>query len=553
MIAGGWLYWNRVAKDDMAAHVPADSLAFIEAGDLTAITQGIEESQAWKQMGPPLNAPASLFERRWLIGLARWTGLGPIDAVLVARSQVALVFTQAQATQSDDTLTIKPLAALVIQTHTSQRRMRPALEGHIEAFARKAYGQPSLTRKQVDGVDLAQWSSADNTRHLVYAFVETLAIVGNDESVVMSCVDVRRGKRPGLSGNLQLAQVRQQLNASTSPLFGFIPKAGVKPIIQAWALSRAGSTSDAATVVRLVSSTFGNLIDAFGWTARFDQNGVEDRCFVALTEGVAEKLKTSAFPEPVNLNEFSYVPPDIASVTSYRLRNPDVFWRDLNTIVSSHADVLGAIAARPFLRALLAPYGIEDADAFFSSVGPPIQIVRMTNSTPSVLIANSFDRPGLRKVAQMGLGAKPKAETMGDTELLLSTIDNWSAAFDGNSFLTGPADSVRRCVSARANSQSVNSLDSFRRAHAFVNVSAPIMAITFTNDGQAAISFVELFSRHERSAFAANAPAINLASQNLPYAVSVTMMKGDGIEWTSKSSFGLLGSLFTSFAPEKSP
>lgn len=536
----------------MAALAPADTLAFIEANDLPALASGIEDSEAWRALAGPLDAPSSLLPHRWLVRLARWTGLGPIDAVLAARSQVALVFTQAQASQDENTLTIKPLAALIIQTHTSQRRMRPALEKHIARFAEKAYGQPSLVRKQLDGVDLAVWSSTDNTRHLVLAFVDTIAILGNDESVVMRCVDVRRGKQQPLSVDKQLGQLRQQVSAPGVSLFGFIPKAGVKPVIQAWALSRAGGSSDAATVVRLISSTFGNLIDGFAWTARFDHNGVEDRFFISLSAGVAEKFRNNVSPEPFRLDEFSYVPNDASSVTSYRFRHPDGFWRDLNAVVSSHADALGAIASRPFLRSLLEPYGIDDADVFFAAAGAPMQVIRLETGTPAVLVAGSFDRPILRKLVQRRLGDKPKTEILGETEIMLSPANNWSAAFEGNRFFTGPADAVRRCLSAKAQSQSVISVESFRRAQSYIDVSVPIFALSFANDRSAAISFVELFSSKERSAFSANAASIQGGAQSLPYAVSATVIKPDGIEWTSKSSFGLIGSLFTSFAPENS-
>ena len=537
----------------MAAYVPADSVAFIEANDLPAITGGIEETEAWRVFAGPLNAPPRLLAHRWLISLARWTGIGSIDTLLVARSQVALVFTQAQALEDNNTLTIKPLAAVIIQTHTTQRRMRPALERHLEQFARRVYGQPNLTRKQIDAVDLTEWSSADNKRQIILAFVDTIAVIGNDESVVLHCVDVRRGKRQSLSGNEQLQKARQQIGTSAGPLFGFIPKAGVKPLIQAWALSRAGSSPDGATGAQLISSTFGNLIESFAWTARFNNAGAEDRCFVALAESVGEKLGSSMTPEALGArNEFSFVPPEATSVASYQLRNPESFWQDLNAVVSSHADVLGAVVARPYLRAQLKSYGIEDPEVFVGAIGTHFQTIRLENNEPAVLVTEAVDRPSLNKLVLQRLSTGVKHETIGDAVLMLSTTDNWAAAFDGNHFLTGPADSVRRCLHARAHSNSVTTVGSFRRAHSLVDISLPIIALTFANDKQSAISFVELFSDHERSAFSANAAAIQQASQSLPFSVSVTMMKDGGFEWTSRSSFGLLGSLFTRFAPEKS-
>jgi hypothetical protein len=96
----------------------------------------------------------------------------------------------------------------------------------------------------------------------------------------------------------------------------------------------------------------------------------------------------------------------------------------------------------------------------------------------------------------------------------------------------------------------ITSKESFRRAEKVLDVSLPFIAVTFASDQRAAISFVEAFSRRERPAFATNAAQIDQAVSGLPYAVSVTMLKGSAIEWTSRSSFGLAGSLVAQLAPE---
>lgn len=552
VVIAGWIYWNRPERKDMAAYVPADALVFIEVNNLDAIASGMSGTEAWRTLAAPLGAPASLLPHRKLIQLARWTGLGSAEAVLAARSQVALVVTQPQATEINDTLTIKPAAALIVETHTQQRRMRPVLENQIERLAQRVYGQPTLSRKQIADADLAVWSSADKSRHLILAFVDTVAIVGNDESLVVQCVDVRRGRRPSLASNPQLAQSRAQVNPNAQ-VFGFIPKAGVKPVVHAWALSRAGNSPDAAIGVQLISSTFGNMIDSFAWTSTFDNAAAEDHCYISLAAGVAEKIRGSISPaSPPTDNALQFVPAD-AAVSSYQFHSADAFWKDLNTVMSSHSDVLGAITSRPLLRTLLEPYGILDADAFFSATGPRMQIIRVDEKSPAVLAAEVFDRTTLRKLAQQRVGAKPKAETIGGAELILSTTDDWAVAFEGNYFLTGPADAVRRCLNARAQSQSITSTDAFRRARKSVDSTLPLISISFGKDKEAAISFVEMFSRQDRSAFSTNAEEVQRASQALPYSVSATLMKGNGLEWSSRSSFGLIGSLFTTFRPERSP
>lgn len=549
-VIAGWFYWNWPRRVDMAAYVPADCLAFVEADDLVELADGIGTSEAWTKLATPLGARSSLLPNRWLIRLARWTGIGSGDAILFARSQFAIVFTGVEESEADATVKIKPLTTLIIETHTTQGRMRSTLEGHVEDFAR-AHGQSSLVRKQIDGVDLAEWASSDGARHITLAFVGTVVIIGNDEASVLRCVETRWGKRASLMGNQQLEHARAQVDAAGAPLFGFVSKAGVKPILQAWALYLFGSNQNATTIAPIFGSIFSNLIEGFAWVSRFTEGRAEDRCFLELSEGVADKLRGSAVPEDrAPSNEITFVPPDAYSVSIYHFRDVDRFWRDVNATVSSHADVVGAIAARPLLRSLFPPYGITDPDTFVSAVGNRMATIRLEENAPPVLVAGAFDRPSLRKLAQQRLGATAKTETVGDAELMLSSSDNFAASFAEDHFLTGTADAVRRCLQARAQSQSLASVDAYRRSQRIIDSSLPIIALTFTDDRHPAISFVELFSSSERSAFSTNAPSIDQASRSLPYSVSVTMLKENGFEWTSRSAFGVFGSLVIRFAPE---
>ena len=203
-LGAAWLFWNRTPKAEMSAYVPAESLAFIEVNDLMGVADGLTGTEAWRVLAPPLGAPSQLIPYSWSIKLARWTGIGSAEAVLLARSQLGLFFTQAQATESANTLTIKPLAALVIETHTSPGRMKAVVEKHVGQFAQRSFGGASIARKQIDGVELVEWKSSDNTRQLILAVIDTVAIVGNDESVVLRCIEIRRGRQPSLATTQQL-------------------------------------------------------------------------------------------------------------------------------------------------------------------------------------------------------------------------------------------------------------------------------------------------------------------------------------------------------------
>jgi hypothetical protein len=534
----------------MASFAPADCLAFIETNDLTDLAQGLEGTRGWQALSGPVGARANLTPNRWLIRMARWTGIGSTEAVLLARSQIAVIFTGVEANQS---LTVKPLATLVIETHTSQRRMRPILERHIEELAQGVYGQPQLSRKQVKGVELTVWSAPDGARHIVAAFADTVAIIGNDEASVTRCLDARRGKTPALAGEAQLEGLRRKVDAPTAAVFGFVSKPGVKKLLQAFALYRAGSDPNALTVSQIFADTLGNLVDGMAWSTRFVDGMVEDRRSIKLAPGIADKLRGSFVPEEkLGIDDLPFVPADSKSVSLYHFRDLDGVWRNLNEVIASHADLIGAIATRPMLRSLLKPYGIEDPDVFVHAVGTRMQTIRVDETSPSVLLTEALDRQGLRKLALQRLGPKPRIENVGEFELMLSTTDNWAASFVDNHFLIGPSDAVRRCLQAKIQSKSIAGNETFRKSQRLVDVSLPITGLTLTDDQHAAISFVELFTPHRRSAFSTGANAIEDASRSLPYAVSVVILKDDGIEWTSGSAFGLIGSLVVTLAPETS-
>src|SRR5215471_9598035 len=107
--AAGWLYWNRVVSADLAAWAPADSLGYIEVNDLDGLVEGVQQTTAWKSLGPLLGAPASLAPNRLMVRLARWTGVGAAAVLVFARSEVAIVFSGAEGTQNGSTLIIKPV------------------------------------------------------------------------------------------------------------------------------------------------------------------------------------------------------------------------------------------------------------------------------------------------------------------------------------------------------------------------------------------------------------------------------------------------------------
>lgn len=551
--SAAWLYWNRTVRSDMAGWAPADSLAFVEVNDVADLAYGTESTKAWESLAGPMGAPPTLAPNRWLIRLARWTGIGSTDAILLARSQAAIIFSGAEAAQNENTLTIKPLVTFALETHTAQTRMRAVVEHHIEDLARRVYKDPVYLRKLVASNDLQEWTSTDGSHRIVFMFADTAVVLGNDETSVLRAVESHVGMRASLAGSKELTDLRSELDAAHGSTFGFVSQSGVKSLLQGFALSRAGSSSDAVTPARIFSDTIGGTIHNIGWTASFRDGAVEDRCAVTLVDAVADKLRNSMVPERgVDTSNLSFVPPDVYSLSIYHLRDPSGFWTDLNSALSAQTDVIGSIAARPMLRGLLKPYGIDNPDNFARAIGPRLQTIRLEENSAPILVAEAYDPPTLRKSIAERFGPNAKTEKVDDVDLLLSSSDKLAAAFVDNAFIIGPEDAVRRCLTFRTQKQTISSTERFRRSAQLVDVSRRITAMTVTNDQRAAISFVEAFTSEGRSPFASNGDQIRAATSDLPYAVSASILKGSSIEWTLRSSFGIRGSMLVLLFPENS-
>ena len=99
-----WLFWSRARHVDMAAYVPADSLVFFEVDDLPEVAQGIVGTDAWRLLSGPAGASINLSISQWLVPVARWTGLGSTETVLLARSQFGVSLIRLETSEDNNNL-----------------------------------------------------------------------------------------------------------------------------------------------------------------------------------------------------------------------------------------------------------------------------------------------------------------------------------------------------------------------------------------------------------------------------------------------------------------
>ncbi|HYY96458.1 MAG TPA: hypothetical protein VE713_18275 [Pyrinomonadaceae bacterium] len=557
-----WLWWTRPVKVDMAAYVPADSIVYFEAGSLKEITEAVTSTDDWRELAPPAGAQADAGRRGWLTDLLSFTGAGPSDAVVLARAQVAVaVLGFDAAEESDETLKYTPRAALVAETHTSEWRVKSAVEKLVGDFARRSLGASDFERKEVEGATVYVWSAPSGERKRIVAAVsESLAVVGNDEGAVRACLDVRRGARPSLASNEELEEMRARLRADTALAFGFAPQGSAAKVVEVFAPAFVGGISQKANVQSVLATVLPQLINqtigSAGWSARVAGGRIEDDYFISLPGQMSERLRAPlAQGGAADFNSqpgaADFLPPDTHQFSLYNFRDPLTAWRGLDAALSAQVDVSRAMVITLALEALLKPYGIEQPREFLLACGPEVATARLEESSEGkVLVARVRDRAALDGQVRAYLGRSVLVERVGDADVLVSKdAERGAAAFVGDYLLLGSEEDVRRCVGAHVEGRTLKGAEAFKAA-AQNFFDGPPLALTLTDDRDSVRSTLSYFTRRVGNQNAqTNQAALEEALARRAYSVSETRLTDGGFEKKTRSPFGLFGEVVTRFAP----
>ncbi|HEY0319407.1 MAG TPA: hypothetical protein VGC66_00400 [Pyrinomonadaceae bacterium] len=557
-IAVAWLWWNRPQKVDMAGYVPADVLVYLEANSLPEIIQGLSETDAWKALAPPAGIRSDLGEVGWLSRLSAWTGIGTAEAVTLSRAQVAIAVLSLEAADAGETLKIKPRYGVVAETHTSEWRTRAAVETRIGDFARRAYKTPSVERKKIDDVEFVTWKAPVGDRQIIAAVMGSVAVIGTDENTVRAILAVKRGERPSLLGSPSLEEMRRRVDAQKSLAFGYVSPQGAAQLLELGTAAYAGQISNNPQIQGAIASRIpqlaNKLMGGAGWSARFVNGAVEDRYYLALQNGVAERLKGPLSPTAESgVKASKLLPQETYRLTRYNYRDPAEAWRGLNAAISSQLDALGAVSVGILLKAALQPYGIEEPDTFLASIGTEIVTVGLDNAGSStVTIVEMKDEKALRAFVSKRLGSKPRTERIGDAEIIVSRdAERGAASFVAGYLLMGSEANVRRCLEARSQGQTLDASASFRQSLQRASSNpAPAGVTTFTDDDASALSVITaVASQPAARTRPFNQEETERALKQLPYTVSQTNLVEGGFEKKTLSAFGQFGTLVSQFSP----
>ena len=547
----GW-WWIRPVTVDMATYAPANSLLYLESNRPLEVVETIVATDAWKVVEKALGTPDSAKPNRWLQRFVGWTGIGPIQSVILARAQVAVVVTDLGTTEEGDTLRVKPEGAVLIETHTPERRIRLPVEGVLKRLAQITYGNPTFRRTNVDGVEFIEWIAPEGSRQIVATILGSLVIVGNSERAVRDCLAVSLRRSRSLKEDPELDRTRRQLAGDRALTFGYVPPEKSARLLSVGVPLILGRSPADSEFQRLITTNAAKVFGSLGWSSHPFMTGIEDRYLISLQPSIVSRLKPDFARSATSTRIQPSWPNDVHSVTHYKFQNPAGVWRDLKAAASSQMDVLSAIVFSSLLKSALLSYGIDEPERFLGAVNGDLLTLRLDqNGERTMVIAGVRDRESLRELVKKRMGPNSRSDPLAETEILEDAKGALAVSLGTDFIVLGSPSDVRRySENAKTNNTKMKD-EELRKITFFVPLSSSANIVTYTNDSDRIVNFISAIIAAKGAPSVLSGPVEPMVAK-LPYSATETTLGELGLERVTRSPLGQFSTLLPLLIPEKS-
>ena len=547
IVAVAWLALNRPRKSDMANYAPADSLVYVESNSLLEIADSIAGTDAWRVLHPFIKPEFAQTPNPWMARFLAWTGIGPTSKVILCRAQLAMVMLDLGASEEGDTLTIRPEAAFIVETHTSERRIRETVEQALAEFAEKSYEHPTFQRTQADNTEYLVWTAPSSNRQIVATIDGSVVIVGNSQRAARACLEARRGHSASLSQNPELRQMRTNLTVPGSLAFGFVSSSHAAQLLSIGAPLFIGRSPGDLRFERAIATGAAKVLGGIGWNCLRNRGGIEDRYLFSLQPSVVSRLRPVFRGSGTGSQGLELLPDDVHSFTIYNFEDPAATWRTFASAVSAQLDTLSAVVFTSLAKSALVPYGIEQPEQFLQSVGPELITARLKpDAERALLIARVRNEAVLEGILLKG--EQVRRERSGENELRVFS-DKRAFVFYAGYLLMGLEDDVRSCLQTKNVSSTTGKLKSDKLSQ-LASLSSSTPLVTYTNEAMSLQNLLFAIRRAStgNDTFGAGSE-VDRAISSLPYSATETMLGEQGIERRTRSSLGQFSTLITLLLP----
>lgn len=499
----------RSQPTDLRLFAPADTLVYLETGDLARTLDALTENKAFTALAK--NKP----------------DFSALENMQLAVAVTGFETSEQQITGENAVLNFKPRFVAVADTHAWNWQAVKFTENKLGEFVNETYGgEVSLETIDKNNGKSFVWTATDGRK--VYAFVENSRIFfGNDESAIEKCLSAARGETDSLAkSGKTLASAKDALAV------GYVSGEGVAQIANIAGVSAAIEATDEdesrSFIARVLPPLVRQSIKEIVWTATKTTNGIEDKYLMTTAPEIVSVWRetlVTANSAPTNSAEF--LPLEITSATRYDLRDPQIAWRSLLLVAAQQTDAVTGKILGEFSGALLNAYGVSDAETFLTAIDSPILTARLdADGEKSATIVGVKDAETLKKsIAEINFKAPP--EKIADADVWKSADGEIAAALAGNKLILGDAESVTKCLEARRSGRNLTKHALYR---SFIESKA--VAATFGKDDDSAEKIVRVLTetKAENQQIAANF-------------LTETHFTEKGFERRTVSPFGLIGTI----------
>jgi len=398
-----------------------------------------------------------------LADLVGRTGLGPEEAVLAGRAQLALALTdvEAETGQTDEGpfLHFKPRLALIIETHSRPATAARLVNDRAPIVAQRIYGM-SVAQEERDyqGTRLLIFRGANADRPLVAAALGSVIVLANHLDAMKASLDTIAGRSPSLAEDATLNQLLPDV-ANQAAVTAYVTATGINKLIAlAPALAASRSAAEPETVAsftNLLEHIAGQAAAGLLYGAEFKDGGVVDRYLTALKPGIGEAVAQALKPAAAaSFASPQLIPRGVEEVTLMNIERAGELPERALQQLAPHVDIVAGIALREFVINLRKQYGIEGGESVGDAVGHEIALIHFGDGDPQAMLIAVNDRARLAPFITRYLArdnAKVTTENVGGIDVLVSSgEDGRAAAFIGNFLVLATRQQIKQMTDAQA-------------------------------------------------------------------------------------------------------
>jgi hypothetical protein len=524
-----WLWWSIPSKVDMADYAPADSLVYVEFNNPAAVVQAIQHGNLW-QAAAPITQSKPQSQNRFAATAAR-AGLAPLPAVLFARAQVALAMIGMNTFEEENSLKVRPEFALIIETHTSKWRTKPAAVEAIRHLANFSYGASMCTERSADA-DYIECSIGGGERKVVGAIDGTLVVIGNSDNAVRSCLEAKRGVRPNIHSDPEMLKVRSSVVSDKTLGFGYVSPANSAKLFSWVAPLMILQSPGDQQLQQLLAVSAGKVLRGVAWTASQAPQGIEDRFLFSLDPGVVSRLQPAFAESEPDDNFWKFVPAGFQSLTIYRNKEPATAWSSLSSAVSFKLDAVPAVLFGNLLKSSLSVYGISNPKEALTALDPPLLTLKPTESAAEAILVARVNDPARLKQSIT------ESESLAGLDSNPDPKKEFAAVFVDDYVLLGKTENVRSALVALRKGQQADA----KQFHNYLTQSSDEregVIVTFTNDEERVNNFLStLVQLQGRKLSDQELESLHNVVRTAGFAATQTKLNAFGIERRTRSAFG---------------